>query len=139
MNARFWITGVVLFILTMAIGFVVHAMLLKPDYDLLPAIMRGDADAMAHFPYLLLSHVFFAFGVAWIYQQGVKPGVSWVSQGIRFGIGLSFVTCIYMYLTYYAVEKMPEGLVVKQIIFEFIGPILVGLVAAFINKSPAAE
>ncbi len=138
MNARFWITGVVLFVLTMVIGFVVHATLLKPEYDLLPGIMRGDADAMAHFPYLLLSHVFFAFGVAWIYQQGVKPGVSWLTQGVRFGIALSFVTCIYMYLTYYAVQNMPFGLVIKQIVFEFIGSILVGVTAAFLNK-PAGE
>jgi hypothetical protein len=134
MNARFWITGAALFVLTMAIGFLVHGMLLKPEYDQLPGIMRGDADAMAHFPYLLLAHVFFAFGVAWIYQQGVKPGVAWLTQGIRFGIALSFVTCIYTYLVYYAVEPLPFGLVVKQIIFEFIGSILVGIVAAFINK-----
>ena len=81
MNARFWITGIVLFVVTMLIGFVVHGTLLKSEYDLLPGIMRGDADAMAHFPYLLLAHVFFAFGVAWIYRQGVKPGVAWLTQG----------------------------------------------------------
>jgi hypothetical protein len=43
-----------------------------------------------------------------------------------------------MYLTYYAVQPMPIALVIKQIIFEFIGSILVGLTAAFLNK-PAAE
>jgi len=138
MNTRFWITGVALFVLTMALGFLIHETLLHADYAALPNLMRTPADAMAHFPYLLLAHAFFAFGVAWIYQQGVKPGVPWLTQGIRFGVALSFVTCIYMYLVYYAVEPMPASLVAKQIIFEFIGNILVGLVAAFINK-PAAE
>ncbi len=138
MNIRFWITVVVVFVLTMVIGFVVHGTLLKPEYDQLPGIMRGDADAMAHFPYLLLAHVFFALGVAWIYRQGVKPGVAWLTQGIRFGIALSLVTCIYMYTIYYAVQPTPPGLAVKQIVFEFIGNIIVGIVVAFINK-PATE
>lgn len=138
MNARFWITGVVLFVVTMVLGFLIHGTLLKPEYDQLPNIMRSDADAMAHFPYLLLAHLIFAFGVAWIYQQGVKPGVSWLTQGVRFGIALSLVTCIFMYIIYFAVEKLPAGLVVKQLIFDFIATIIVGIVAAFINK-PAAE
>jgi hypothetical protein len=138
MNAKFWITGVVLFVLTMAIGFLVHATLLHPDYTALAGIMRGDADAMAHFPYLLLAHVFFSFGVAWIYQQGVKPGASWLGQGIRFGIALAMISSVYMYLVYYAVEPMPPMLVVKQIIFDSIGCIIVGIVAAFINKPAAA-
>jgi hypothetical protein len=138
MNAKFWITGVVLFVVTMAIGFLVHGTLLHPEYEALPSIMRNGPDAMAHFPYLLLAHVFFSFGVAWIYQQGVKPGVSWVTQGIRFGIALAFVTPVYMYLVYYSVEPMPGMLVAKQIIFDAIGCIIVGLVAAFINKPAAA-
>jgi len=138
MNARFWITGVVLFVVSMVIGFVVHGTLLKPEYDQLPGIMRTDADAMAHFPYLLLAHVFFAFGIAWIYQQGVKAGVSWLGQGLRFGIALALVSSVYMYLVYFAVEPMPAMLVVKQIIYDSIGCIIIGLVAGFINK-PAAE
>jgi hypothetical protein len=138
MNTRFWITGVALFVVTMALGFLIHETLLHADYAQLPGIMRTQADAMAHFPYLLLAHVAFAFGVAWIYQQGVRPGVSWLVQGIRFGVALSFITCIYMYLIYYAVEPLPEALVAKQIIYEVIGNLIVGIVAAFINK-PAAE
>jgi len=110
MNIRFWITVVVVFVLTMIFGFLIHETLLKADYAQL-GLMRSDADAMAHFPYLLLAHVFFALGVAWIYRQGVKPGVAWMTQGIRFGVALSFVTCIYMYLIYYAVQPMTPGLV----------------------------
>ena len=138
MNAKFWITGVVLFILTMAIGFLVHGMLLHPEYEALPSIMRSGPDAQAHFLYLVLAHVFFSFGVAWIYQQGVKAGVSWLAQGIRFGVALALIGPVYMYLVYYAVEPMPGMLVAKQIIFDSIGCIIVGLVAAFINKPAAA-
>jgi len=137
MNVRFWITGVVLFVVMMALGFLIHGTLLHADYAALPNIMRSEADAMAHFPYLLLAHVALAFGIAWIYQQGVKPGVPWVTQGLRFGIALAFVTAIPMYLIYYAVEQLPAGLVGKQIVFDFVGNIIVGLVAAFINKSAA--
>ena len=139
MNMRFWITGVVLFVVTMACGFVVHGMVLKAEYEALPNMFRPESEQMQYFPYMLLGHVVLAFGIAWIYQQGVKPGVSWATQGIRFGIALSFVTAIPMYLIYYAVQKMPSGLVGKQIVFDFACNIIVGLVAAFINKpAPAA-
>jgi hypothetical protein len=133
MNTRFWITGVVLFVVTMAIGFVIHGTLLHAEYQALP-IFRREADGMNYFPYMLLGHVALVFGIAWIYQQGVKAGVSWITQGLRFGIALSFVTTIPMYLIYYAVQPMPPALVGKQIVFDFIGNIIVGFVAAFINK-----
>lgn len=138
MNLRFWITGVVLFVVTMLLGLLIHGTLLKPDYDQLQGIMRTDTDAMAYFPYMLLAHAALAFGISWIYQQGVRPGISWLAQGIRFGVALSFVTTIPMYLIYYAVQPLPAGLVGKQIVFDVIGNIIVGIVAAFINK-PAAD
>ena len=44
------------------------------------------------------------------------------------------LTVIPMYLIYFAVQPMPAGLVVKQIVFGTIGMVIMGIVAAWINQ-----
>jgi len=39
-----------------------------------------------------------------------------------------------MYLFYYAVQPMPSATVFKQIVFDTIGVILMGIVVAWLNK-----
>ncbi len=134
MDTRFWISGVVSFVLMMAVGFVVHGMLLHDDY-LQTKLFRSPEASQAYFPYMLLAHILMGFAFAWIYRQGISPGESWVSQGIRFGIAVSLLMTIPMYLIYYAVQPMPGMLVAKQIVFDIIAVLITALVVAFINKT----
>jgi len=39
-----------------------------------------------------------------------------------------------MYLIYYAVQPMPSALVYKQIVFDTLGVLLMGVVVAWLNK-----
>ena len=134
MNAKFWISVVVMFILSMALGFVVHAALLAPDYAKLPNLMRTMEDSQKYFPYMLLGHVFLALGFTWIYLKG-REATPWLTQGIRYGIAVAVLTTVPTYLIYHAVMPFPMDLVVKQIGYDTAGLVLMGVVLAFINRS----
>ena len=73
MNKQFVISVVVLFVWTMLVGFVIHALLLAAEYAALPNLFRASADAQNYFPYMLAGHVSMAIGLTWIYRMGKDP------------------------------------------------------------------
>jgi magnesium-transporting ATPase (P-type) len=134
MGARFWISVVAIFIVSMLIGFVVHGFVLHDDYAQLPNLMRTEEDAQGHFAWMILAHVSMALGFTWIYRKGREAGKPALGQGLRFGAAVAVMMCIPMYLIYYAVQPWPEGIVVKQIVYDVIGMLLLGVVVALVNQ-----
>ena len=137
MGKKFWISGIVAAVLFYLLGFVVHGMLLHGDYLQLPNLFRTEADAMSRMPYMALANLLMGLAFAWIYRQGITAGVSWVQQGVRFGIAIALMSAVPMYLIYYTVQPWPGAVVVKQIVLETICIVIVGIVVAWINKPTA--
>lgn len=133
MNKRFAISVAVMFILLMALGFVVHGLLLHSDYGQIPNVMRTDADSQKYLPYMLLGQFLFAVAFVWIYLRG-KEDKPFLAQGFRYGLAMAALTVAAKFLIYYAVEPLPGLLVCKQIILDSIGIIVLGVVLAAINK-----
>ncbi len=136
MGGRFWISVVVMSVLTLMGGFVVHGMLLHGDYAQLPKLLRTEEDQGGHFIWMLLAHVFMGFGLTWIYVKGREPGKPAVGQGLRFGAAISVLMTIPMYLIYYAIQPWPGAVVVKQIVYDVIVMLVLGVVVALINRDP---
>lgn len=134
MDGRFWISVVVLFVVGMTIGFVVHGMLLTSDYAQLPNLLRAEADAQGYFMWMLLAHVLMAIGFTWIYRQGRVSDRPWLGQGLRFGSAMALVMTLPTYLIYYAVQPWPGQVVVKQIVFDVGGMLVMGIVTAAVNN-----
>jgi hypothetical protein len=133
MDKRFWISGVVMSIATLMAGFVVHGTLLAGDYQALGALYRPEAEQMNYFPYMILAHVLMGFAMTWIYRQGIDSGKSAVGQGLRFGFALALFSTIPWYLIYYAVQPLPASLVHKQMIFDTLSLLLLGVLVAYLN------
>ena len=133
MNKNFLGTWVVVFILWMAGSFLVHDTLLHNDYAAISSLFRSEADAQQHFPFMILAHVLLAGAFTWIYIRGheAKP---WLAQGLRFGFAVALLTVIPTYIIYYVVQPIPGMTVVKQIIFDSIVLLILGAVAAFMNR-----
>jgi uncharacterized BrkB/YihY/UPF0761 family membrane protein len=127
------ISVIVIFILSMAIGFLVHATLLAPRYAQLANLFRQGQDAENYFPYMLLAHVFLAVGFVWIYVKG-QENKPFLLQGIRYGVAVAVLTTIPTYLIYYAVQPMPGTLVFQQIMLDTIGVVLMGIAVAWLNR-----
>ena len=135
MNAKFWISIVVMFIMAMASGFIVHGTWLAPDYAKLPNLMRPMADQEKYLGYMLLAHALIAVAFTWIYMKGREVGKPWMAQGIRYGIAVALLSSIPFFLIFHAVAPYPLDLVIKQIIGDTVGLMLMGAVLAFINKN----
>ena len=134
MSKRFWISVVAMFVMTMLAGFLVHGMLLAPEYAKLTSLFRPETDAARYLPVLLLAHLFLALGFTWIYLRGLERGKPYIGQGVRYGIAVAVLTTVPTYLIYLAVQPMPEAVVMKQILFDTIGLIAMGIVLSWINR-----
>lgn len=124
-------------VLSLIIGFVVNAVLLAPEYAKLTSLFRPEADAQNYFGIMLFAHLCIGAGMTWVYRMG-REAKPFVAQGVRFGVAMSVLIVVPMYLIYYAVQPMPGVLVVKQIVFDSIGMVIMGVVAAWINQRDAA-
>lgn len=135
MGKAFWISVVAMLVLSMAAGFVVHGALLGAEYAQLTTLFRPEKDAQNYFPYMLLAHVFIAFGFVWIYRKGREAGKPWLGQGVRYGVMIAVLMTIPTYLIYYAVQPMPGMMVAKQIVFDAISMVVMGVAVAWLNRA----
>jgi hypothetical protein len=133
MIKKFVISVIVMFIVSMVLGFLVHGLLLAQKYAQLPNLFRQGQDAESYFPYMLLAHVFLAVGFVWVYVKG-KENKPFLIQGIRYGAAIAVLTTIPTYLIYYAVQPMPGMLVFQQIALDTISVVLMGIVVAWLNR-----
>ena len=133
MNKKAVISVVVIFIMSYLMGFVVHGVLLKGDYMALGPLFRPDDEQMAYMLWMTLAHVFIAIAFVWVYLKG-REDAPFLGQGVRYGLAISMLMVIPIYLIYYSVQPMPGMVVAKQIVFDGIGTVLMGIVVAWLNR-----
>lgn len=138
MNKRFVVSVVVLFVVSMGFGFLVHGTVLTADYTQLAnrGIYRSPEAAAPLMPYMFAANVIFAIGFTWIYRAG-RDNRPWVGQGLRFGIAVALLATIPTYLIYYVVTPLASDLVAKQVVLDSLMMVVLGLIAAYINRDPA--
>lgn len=132
LDKKLVISVIVIFVLSMAGGFLIHGTILHGDYAKLP-FMRGEAAAQALFGYMILANFLFACGFSWIYVRGKEPK-PWLGQGFRYGIAVALLAVLPMYLIYYVVMPFPSDVVAQQIVYEIIDAIILGIVVAWLNR-----
>jgi len=138
MSKRFVMAWIVLLVAWMIEGFVVHGLLLSSDYLKLPQLFRAQDDAQGYFGWMLLAHVLVAGAFVWIYERGISTERPWLGQGLRFGVAVALLTVVPTYLIYYAVQPMPGALVAKQILFDAIGVVVLGVIAGWMYRPRGA-
>ena len=132
MTRKCIISAAVMFVMAWALSFFVHGWLLAADYAATSG-MRPPAEAQRIIYWLILAQAIFGSAFAWVYYQG-KEDKPWLMQGIRFGIAVACLTVIPTYLIYHVVTPVPLVLAVKQIVFDAIRVVLMGIVLAWINR-----
>jgi hypothetical protein len=132
MGKKCIISAVVMFVMAWALSFVVHGVLLSADYSVTQG-MRTPVEAQSLIPFIIAAQAFFGIAFAWIYLQG-KKDKPWLAQGLRFAIAIAFLTVIPTYLIYHVVTPVPLVLAMKQIVFDTIRVLLMGVVLAWINR-----
>jgi hypothetical protein len=137
MNKKFVIAWIVLLIAWFVGSFVVHGVLLRPDYLQLTNLFRVEGDQQKYFPLMFLAHVMLSGAFVWIYARGVeaKP---WLAQGVRFGVAVALLTIVPTYMIYFVVQPMPGEVVIKQIVFDGILMVILGTIVAWLYRDRAA-
>lgn len=136
MNARFIIAWAVTFVAWMAGSYLVHHTLLHADYSAAQNLFRTPAEAQNYFHFMILAHVLMAGAFVWIYRQGVTAA-PFVGQGLRYGAAVATLCTIPFYLIYYVVQPMPGIVVAKQIVFDSILVLLLGVLVASFHRGGA--
>ena len=136
MNKKFIIGWIVIFVAWFLGSFLIHGLLLHSDYAQLPNLFRTDADAQKYFPLMILAHVVLSGALVWIYARGAeaKP---WVAQGARFGIAVAMLTAVPNYMIYFVVQPMPGDVVIKQIVYDGVLVVILGVIVAWIYRGAA--
>ena len=134
MSRKFLVAWLVVFLAWMVGSFIVHGMLLGEDYARLPHLFRPEAESQRYFPLMILAHVSLAGAFVWIYSRGVEPA-PWAPQGLRFGLAVALLTAVPTYMIYFVVQPMPGGHVVRQIVFDGILILLLGLLVAWLYRT----
>ena len=136
MNKKFIVAWLVLFVAWFMGSFVVHGLLLRSDYMQLPNLFRAEGEEQKYFPLMILAHVILSGAFVWIYARGVeaKP---WMTQGLRFGVAVALLTVVPTYMIYFVVQPMPAGVVVKQIVFDGVLMVVLGMIVAWLYRDTA--
>ena len=128
------LTIVVTFIVANLTGFLIHAVLLGPDYMKVKHLFRPEgAEKLL---WINVAYLAFAIGAVWIYAKGVEANRPWIGQGLRYGLAIWLVLAVPSFLIAYATQPLPMGLTMKQVGFEFIDKLLIGVVIAALYRKP---
>jgi hypothetical protein len=138
MNKKFLIAWLVLFIAWFLGSFVVHGVLLHPDYMQMSQLFRPESDQTRYFPLMGLAHLILSGAFVWIYVRGVEPK-PWLAQGVRFGVAIALLTIVPTYLIYFVIQPMPEAVVIKQILFDGVLLVLLGAIVAWLYRDAAVR
>lgn len=135
MDKRFWICGTIMSLAALLLDFLIHGVLLQPDYNaLVPSgFVRGPDDAQRYFPYMLAAHVLIGFGLTWLFRMVSAGRRATASLGLRFGAAVAVLATVPGYLIYYTVQPWPAALVHKQMLLGTIAMLLLGLLVAYLQ------
>jgi hypothetical protein len=138
MNKKFLVVWAVVFVVWMVGSFAVHGAWLGEQYAMLPNLYRSQSDTQQLFYLMLIAHVLMAGAFVWIYQRGAedKP---WIAQGLRFGAAVALLAVASPYMIYYVVQPLPADLVIGQIVGDGILVMILGVIAAFMNKPATGQ
>ena len=133
MSKKFLISAGVMFVMTFVLSWLVHGGLLHGDYMKMLSSMRKPEDTHALFGWMVLAHAVFATAFAWVYLQGIADR-PWLLQGIRYGIAIACLAIVPVYLIYHVVTPVPLFVAFKQIVFDTVRLVLMGIVVAWLNR-----
>ncbi len=134
MNKKYFTSWVIVFVVWMIGSFMVHAIFIKADYMQVPNLFRTNEESQKYFPLMIFAHILMSGAFVWIYSNGAV-NKSWLGQGIRYGGAIALLMIVPNYLINYVVQPFPLVIIGKQIIFDGVLQLLLGLVVAFLYRN----
>jgi hypothetical protein len=135
-SGKFVLRTIIVFVAANLLGFLGHGLWLHPDYLSLGAMMRPEAAQQTHYPWMLVGFLTYSAAIVWMYSQG-KSARPWLGQGVRFGVAVWGIASVPVYLVNYVVAPWPGMIIVKQIAWDFVAVVLLGIIIAALARKDA--
>jgi hypothetical protein len=131
---RFVAASLAVFVVAMAVEFLVHGVILMATYESLSHLWRPGAKSMWWMivPVLLVVSPLFTY----IFVKGYEN--KGILEGVRFGVIIGLFTCFPTACGMYMAIAIPYSLALQWFVYGMIQVIVLGIVAALIYR-PAAS
>ncbi|MEZ4749119.1 MAG: hypothetical protein R3B54_00420 [Bdellovibrionota bacterium] len=128
---RFVIAVFVMFIFIFATDFVLHGIILKPDYAATASIWRPEAEMEKYFLFMLLGQMIIAKYFTFLFIKGYEG--TGMMEGVRFGL-LMGILFIGTYLIQFAVSPITVKILVAWCLGSLVQGILGGMLLTVVYK-----
>jgi hypothetical protein len=128
---RYCIASIAVFVVYVAINFIIHSVILMGTYESLKGIWRPDM--MEKMWVMWIVNFVFAFLFTYIFIKGYENR-GWM-EGVRYGLLIGLLVSGVGSFTEYAVYPLPLTLVIQWFVYGLIQIIICGIVAALIYRS----
>ena len=132
MDKKFIFTFILVFVVSMILGFITHGWALMDEYNA-TGIYRTEAEQQSMMVWMLLAHVIMAFAFVKLYVGG-REDKPWLGQGLRFGFYFGLFAVVGIYMIFYVVLPMPELLAFRQATYDLINIMILGVVTAWMYR-----
>lgn len=134
---RVALAAVVAWVVYMALGFVVHGVLLKDTYLQYASVMRPEADQNAVLPIAFGGSLVGFFAFAYAYAKGYEGG-SGVQEGMRFGVLVGIMLCVFSVSFEYMMWPIGRRLLAAWIVDYIIEFAIYGMLVGSLYKPLAS-
>ncbi len=133
MDKRFWICGIVVAAAALILGFLVHGVLLRADYQALASLYRSQDEANAHAAWILPAYLMLGLAMTWLYRRmPASDGVD-LARGLRFGLAVALVSFVPWHLLAFVGQPLPLSLMLRQVAFDLVAMLLLGMLLAWLQ------
>ena len=131
MNVKSFIsTGFAVFISFCAMDFVIHGILLSPDYSAIQNVWRTDMNSLMWMMYL--ATFVFSFVFVWLFARGYNT--EGIMEGLVFGLLTGIGMNIMAAIGQYAMYPLPSVMCIKWFIFGTVEYCIAGVVASLVYR-----
>jgi len=133
MDKRFVVCGIVVGAAALLLGFLVHGLLLRPDYQALAALYRSPEQATAQAGWIIPAYVLLGLAMTWLYRRmPASDGVD-LARGARFGLAVSLVSCVPWHMLAFVAQPLPLSLMLRQVGLDLLAMVLLGMLLAWLQ------
>lgn len=133
MGKRFWICGVVVAMAALALGFIVHGLLLRSDYLAHASLYRSQAEASARFIWILIAYALIGFSMTWLYHRLHDSDQVCLREGLAFGIAIGLVSFVPGHLLAHVGQPLPLSLMLRQVVLDLVAAGLLGMLLSWLR------
>jgi len=133
MDKRFWMCGIVVAAAALILGFLVHGVALRADYQALATLYRSREAATAQAAWILPAYLLLGLAMTWLYRRmPAGDGVD-LGRGARFGLAVGLVSYVPWHLLAYVAQPLPLSLMVRQALFDLAAMVMLGVLLAWLQ------